>query len=86
MYIQLLSSKADMVSLHSLEEHKFVVGLHGGSDPWLGGRRHSGNNFVWSDGTPWDYNNWAPFEPNNSRGVEDCVHMSDHLNLCIGVF
>ena len=71
-----------MVSLHSLEEHKFVVGLDGGTGyPWLGGRRHSGNNFVWSDGTPWDYSNWARHQPDDYKGAEDCAHMwvSGHL-------
>ena len=72
-----------MVSLHSLEEHNFVVGLHGGTDPWLGARKNSGN-FAWSDGTPWDFSNWAPSEPNNNGGIdiEDCVQMfmSDREN------
>ena len=64
--------------------------LHGGAGkPWLGGRRNSANKFVWSDGTPWDYSNWLPNEPNSS-GDEDCVHTAttgwndlrcNHLNI-----
>ena len=67
-----------MVSLHSDEEQEFVVGLDGGF-PWLGGQRDptNGNNFVWSDGTPWDYSNWAPEQPDDFKGIEDCVHMID---------
>ena len=64
-----------MVSIHSEEEHPFVVGLQGApSDSWLGGRRDPGNhsNWVWSDGTPWDYTNWRSGEPNDLGG-EDCA-------------
>ena len=30
--------------------------------------------YVWTDGTPFDYNNFAPGEPNNGNG-ESCFHM-----------
>ena len=66
--------QANLVSLHSEEEHQFVVGLKPGL-AWLGGRRDPGEDFVWSDGTPWDYSNWAPGQPSDDRGDEDCVHM-----------
>ena len=36
--------------------------------------------YEWSDGSPVDYTNWDPFEPNNYPGAsEDCV------NLYLGV-
>ena len=66
--------QAHLVSIHSEEEHQFVVGLDGSAGwAWLGGRRDPGNdsNWVWSDGTPWDYRNWALGEPNNP-GKQDC--------------
>ena len=73
-----------MASIHSEEEHQFVVGLNGGSGfPWLGGRRDPGNrdNFLWSDGTPWDYINWARGQPDGIRnGFEDCAHMWEREN------
>ena len=48
------------------------------SSSWLGLQRDPGNsaNWVWSDGTPFDYNNWAAGEPNNA-GTENCVEMWD---------
>ena len=54
------------------------MGLKRGN-PWLGARRDPGNhdNFVWSDGTPWDYSVWADSQPDDAGGVEDCVHMWD---------
>ena len=76
-----MNYQANLVSLHSEEEHQFVVGLHEGSGiPWLGGRRDPGNRetWLWSDGTPWDYTNWAGGQPDGIRnGVEDCAHIWD---------
>jgi len=72
--------QANLVSLHSEEEHQFVVGLNGGSGiHWLGGRRDPGNRdtWVWSDGTPWDYSNWARGQPADFAGKEDCAHIWD---------
>ena len=58
------------------------MGLNAVGYPWLGGKRDPANhdNFVWSDGTPWDYTIWTDGEPNDQDGVEDCVHMWDREN------
>ena len=79
-----LNHQANLVSIGSAEEHQFVVGLNGGDSLWLGGRRDSGNrkNWVWSDGTPWGYDNWFPGRPKRNR---DCVMLKDGLwvdDLC----
>ena len=60
-----------------------MVGLHAPwllNAPWLGGQRDPANpdsdNFIWSDGTPWDYSNWEEGQPSNIPGrSEDCVHL-----------
>ena len=67
-----------MVSIHSDEEHDFVVvGLNEDDFPWLGGKRAPFNHdkFVWSDGTPWDYTNWAQGQPDDFKSIEDCAHL-----------
>jgi hypothetical protein len=41
---------------------------------WIGLRRVNGA-FAWHDGTPVGFLNWAPGEPNNEGGNEDCAVM-----------
>jgi len=71
-----VKEEAHLVSIHSEEEHQFVVELHGGAgSPWMGGRTDPENRetWVWSDGTPWDFANWAGGQPDGiSNGKEDC--------------
>jgi hypothetical protein len=44
---------------------------------WIGANDlASEGTWVWSDGTPWDYSNWLPGEPNGWTG-ENCGHFWD---------
>merc|ERR1712107_79585 len=62
-----------LASVHSQGEHDFihndlVKGFNEEGYPyvgvWLGGRALEKNGeYGWSDGTPWDYTNWAPSQP-----------------------
>ena len=45
-----------------------MTDLSDGTRFWLGGQR----GWSWSDGTPWDYENWAPGEP-KWKGAEVCI-------------
>jgi len=41
---------------------------------WLGGTdAMQENRWQWSNGQPWQYANWAPGQPNNQGGAENCV-------------
>ena len=33
---------------------------------WIGGQR-VGEEWTWSDGTPWDFEHWSPGEPDNKH-------------------
>ena len=39
---------------------------------WIGAKRNS-NNFEWTDGSKFEFENWKPGEPNNQGGNEDCI-------------
>ena len=69
-----------MVSIHSEPEHQFVLGLNA-EGAWIGSRRDLGdrNNWVWLDGTSWDYDNWLSGEPNDQGGAENCILMYNSL-------
>ncbi|EGD75334.1 salivary C-type lectin [Salpingoeca rosetta] len=72
---------ADLASVESIEENAYIDSLFdaiGATDRprWIGGYRDlATGNFLWADGTPWAFTNWANGEPNNLNNGEDCVSM-----------
>lgn len=44
---------------------------------WTGGARTTSGSptWVWADGEPFTYEKWAPNEPNDANGEEDCVEL-----------
>ncbi|XP_071745264.1 macrophage mannose receptor 1 [Lepeophtheirus salmonis] len=74
-----LSSKSDLVSVHSIKEMSFltsrVLPLLNTSLSWIGYQDliHE-TNFGWSDESPVDYTNWAGNEPVSGFSINnDCV-------------
>ena len=41
---------------------------------WYGGKRKSDLKFSWSDGTTFGWTKWDGGQPDNSKGVENCIH------------
>ena len=71
------SNNADLASVTSSEENRFINQLAGDKESWIGGNdRETEGTFTWSDGSPWDTTKlkefWAPEEP--ASGF-DCVHI-----------
>ncbi|XP_055995966.1 macrophage mannose receptor 1-like isoform X2 [Ostrea edulis] len=68
-----------LATINSREEQNFIVTLipKTGYGYWIGlNDQINQNTFLWSDGSPVVYTNWAAKEPNNyGRGTEDCVLM-----------
>ena len=71
-----IDRRARLASVHT-DNHQFVKELVAATQEaeyvWLGGSRlkSGGTDWGWQDGTPFDYENWAPGQPNNQG--EDCA-------------
>ena len=70
------NNNADLASVTSSEENRFINQLAGDKESWIGGNdRWTKGTLTWSDGSPWDTTKleefWAPGEPD----YDDCVHI-----------
>ncbi|XP_068558631.1 lactose-binding lectin l-2-like [Cebidichthys violaceus] len=77
-----VSQRANLVSIHSQEEHNFVKTLIKNFDPaegftWIGlSDIHKEFAWMWSDGSAANFVFWASGQPDDANGVERCVHTS----------
>uniref|UniRef100_A0A914PLR7 C-type lectin domain-containing protein n=1 Tax=Panagrolaimus davidi TaxID=227884 RepID=A0A914PLR7_9BILA len=74
---------AHLASIHNSNENNFVLQLatfHQSDcdwtkEPWIGLITEDENKqWKWTDGTPFDYNNWLSGQPDNA-GIENCGQM-----------
>ena len=68
---------AELLSLHDDAENLFagrMAGARRATRWWLGGQDFTTEGtFIWEDQTAFDYSAWAPGEPNDNGGYEDCI-------------
>ncbi|XP_037650480.1 lactose-binding lectin l-2-like [Sebastes umbrosus] len=76
-----VSEGANLVSIHSLDEDKFVKSLIKNFDPtqgynWIGlSDTQKEGAWMWSDGSAINYVLWGSAgQPDNIGGIEHCVH------------
>uniref|UniRef100_A0A3B4GP01 C-type lectin domain-containing protein n=1 Tax=Pundamilia nyererei TaxID=303518 RepID=A0A3B4GP01_9CICH len=80
--------KANLASVHSYREHKFIRRLicratRQCKPTWLGGSDNY--NWTWIDGTNFRYTNWCHGKPSNNYG--HCLEMNFSAKKCWnGVF
>ena len=71
--------QAHLVSINSARENALVGKLipDGIRATWIGGKRvcTGCNEWTWTDGTPWDFENWQTGEPNDTGGIENVVEI-----------
>ena len=69
-------AEAQLASIHNDDENEFVSFTFPAdrSRPrWIGGFRDKSGDFSWTDGSTFDYTNFAVGEPNNLGGREFCL-------------
>ncbi|MFP6686071.1 MAG: lectin-like protein [Polyangiaceae bacterium] len=68
-----------LVSIQSADEQKLVKNLGDGAERWIGGADIAvEDNYTWTDGSIFAFENWRSGEPNNNGyngGEEDCAEM-----------
>ena len=66
-----------LASIHSDVENYAVNSIRDKkTNTWIGLSDTTNDGvYVWTDDTPFDYNSFAPGEPNNGNGGESCFHM-----------
>ncbi|MED6266988.1 hypothetical protein CHARACLAT_007649 [Characodon lateralis] len=78
--LQCVSEGANLVSIHSIEEHDFVDLLIKNFDPtrtltWIGlTDLHKEGGWIWSDGSKYKFSHWDHSQPDNAGGIEHCGH------------
>jgi hypothetical protein len=66
----------DLASIHSAAENAAVLAITESAGAWIGATDAvSEGTWMWSDGTPWDYQTWADGQPDDWDGNEDCALM-----------
>ncbi|NWW90882.1 MRC1 protein, partial [Rhynochetos jubatus] len=75
----------DLASIHSEEEQSLIVSLRRDYlhfSYWMGlNALDSDSGFIWSDGSPVNFEKWAHGEPNNYDGNEKCGVFNGYTNM-----
>ncbi|XP_034558610.1 macrophage mannose receptor 1-like [Notolabrus celidotus] len=72
----------DLLSIHRQAEQETI---RGHDDVWIGlSASDSGSGYVWSDGSPLQFQHWYGDEPNNKNNVEFCVKFKMGLKTYFG--
>ncbi|XP_056091266.1 ladderlectin-like [Rhinichthys klamathensis goyatoka] len=75
---------ANLASVHDQPENDFLLSLLPSSTrAWVGG--HDGEQdgeWLWSDGSVYDYDHWCSGEPNNFDVPENCLEINWNSNRC----
>ncbi|KAL4001160.1 hepatocyte growth factor activator [Sarotherodon galilaeus] len=71
----------DLISLHSHQEWR-QLNVYYSEKFWIGlSLQGTNGGFVWSDGSPFDFENWGYGEPNNHNDNEHCTEMDSNLRM-----
>ena len=63
-------SGGDLASVPDKTTNDLLTRLSSEERAWIGGRKVEGS-WTWSDGTPWQFESWAPGQPDNWKGSQN---------------
>ena len=73
------ASGGDLASIPDEDTNIFLQTLtQEEANVWVGGHRSDGEDWVWSDETPWQYTNWFIGQPDNLGGEQ--THLSFNID------
>ena len=74
-----MASGGDLASIPDEDTNRFLQTLtQEEANIWVGGHRIDGEDWVWSDETPWQYTNWFQGKPDNLGGLQ--THLSFNID------
>ncbi|XP_065107450.1 ladderlectin-like [Paramisgurnus dabryanus] len=79
------SNGGNLASVRSAVQNDFLLSLvPTGRRAWIGGQDGEvDGQWLWTDGSQFDFTNWCPKEPNNYQGVpENCLEISWNGQRC----
>ncbi|XP_053704513.1 galactose-specific lectin nattectin-like [Synchiropus splendidus] len=80
--LECVKDGGNLLSLHSQKEYEFIrnaIKTITGSDTrvWTGGYDIVKEaEWMWTDGSKWDFTAWGPGEPTNGQKVEHCMELN----------
>ncbi|KAM8838454.1 macrophage mannose receptor 1-like isoform 2-T2 [Synchiropus picturatus] len=66
--------RGDLLSLHSVEDLAALPNKY--ASIWIGLSAPDTKTYVWSDGSPLQFQHWASGQPDNKNSVESCVELN----------
>ncbi|XP_048449545.1 C-type lectin BML-2-like [Rhincodon typus] len=78
LYCQTLGPEGHLASIHCEAQNQIIrKSLPVRTPLWIGlNDIYKEGTYLWTDGSSSNFVNWATGQPDNSRGAEDCVHLT----------
>ena len=71
-----IANGGNLASISSAGENAFLANILTLQSAWIGGSDIANEGtFIWSDNTPFNYQNWYPNQPNNFNGQQHAIEL-----------
>ncbi|XP_065145822.1 galactose-specific lectin nattectin-like [Paramisgurnus dabryanus] len=78
------SVDANLASVRNIVENNFLLSvLAADTSVWIGGHDAAvEGQWLWTDGSQFDFTNWCSGQPDNFQGNENCLEINYTTNRC----